>query len=189
MPDAPTTLTGQDRLIDEYLVVAAQSGDRRSLARLAARWQRRLIAHAWRLTGERSLAEDAAQSAWIDIVRGLPRLRDERAFPAWAYRITSRKAARAIAMRIMQRRRNAPVDESIASDDPSAFDTAGGADVRRAVAALPPAHRAAVALFYFDGLSVAETAVALDVPAGTVKSRLMHARAKLRAYLEGDDDA
>jgi len=46
--------------------------------------------------------------------------------------------------------------------------------------------RAAVALFHFEEMSVAEVAVALDVPVGTVKTRLMHARRKLRAVLEGD---
>ena len=47
--------------------------------------------------------------------------------------------------------------------------------------------RAAIALFYLEDMSVAEMAVALDVPAGTVKTRLMHARRKLRAALEGDE--
>ena len=47
--------------------------------------------------------------------------------------------------------------------------------------------RAAIALFHFEDMSIAETAVALDVPAGTVKTRLMHARRTLRAVLEGDE--
>lgn len=58
--------------------------------------------------------------------------------------------------------------------------------VARAVAELPPDQRAAVALFYLEDLRVAEIAAALDVPAGTVKTRLMHARRKLRAALEGE---
>jgi len=59
-------------------------------------------------------------------------------------------------------------------------------DVRAALAALPRAQRATVALVYLEDLSVAEVATALNVPAGTVKTRLMHARRKLRAALEGD---
>jgi DNA-directed RNA polymerase specialized sigma24 family protein len=59
--------------------------------------------------------------------------------------------------------------------------------LRAAVRALPPEQRAAIALFYFEGMTVAETAVALDVPAGTVKTRLMHARRKLRNALEGGE--
>jgi RNA polymerase sigma-70 factor (ECF subfamily) len=60
--------------------------------------------------------------------------------------------------------------------------------VRAAVRALPPDQRAAVALFYFEDLNIADTAIALDVPAGTVKTRLMHARRKLRETLDGGSD-
>lgn len=59
--------------------------------------------------------------------------------------------------------------------------------VRAAVRALPAGQRAAVGLFYFEEMSVAEVAVALDVPAGTVKTRLMHARRALRATLGGEN--
>ena len=64
-------------------------------------------------------------------------------------------------------------------------DAPAMARLRTALAGLPPEQRAAVALFHLEDLSVAETAVALNVPAGTVKTRLMHARRKLRTVLEG----
>jgi RNA polymerase sigma-70 factor (ECF subfamily) len=51
---------------------------------------------------------------------------------------------------------------------------------------LPAPQRASLALFYIEELSVAEIAIATDVPPGTVKTRLMHARNKVRAILEGD---
>lgn len=54
-----------------------------------------------------------------------------------------------------------------------------------AIATLPAPQRAALSLFYTEDLGVAEIAVALDVPPGTVKTRLMHARRKVRALLEG----
>ena len=57
--------------------------------------------------------------------------------------------------------------------------------VMEAVATLPAAQRSALALFYTEDLSVAEIAIALDIPPGTVKTRLMHARRKVRALLEG----
>ena len=55
----------------------------------------------------------------------------------------------------------------------------------RALASLPPGQRAALALFYHEGLSLAEVAVALDLLVGTVKTRLHHARLKLKNQLEG----
>jgi RNA polymerase sigma-70 factor (ECF subfamily) len=64
------------------------------------------------------------------------------------------------------------------------------APVQRAIAALPQDQRVAFALYHAGELSIAEIAVALDVPPGTVKTRLMHARRKIRAALEpkGDQD-
>jgi len=65
---------------------------------------------------------------------------------------------------------------------------AGGHEgLHAAIRGLPPEQRAAIALHHFDQLSVAEVAVALAVPVGTVKTRLFHARRKLRAILEGDE--
>ena len=60
--------------------------------------------------------------------------------------------------------------------------------VRAEMQGLPAPQRAALSLFYLEDLSVAEIAVALDVPPGTVKTRLMYARRKIRARLEGNSD-
>jgi RNA polymerase sigma-70 factor (ECF subfamily) len=176
------------RLLDEYLVVAAQGGDRRAFSDLVRRWQPRLVAHAWRLLGDGEAARDCVQAAWLEITRGLTGLQDERAFPAWAYRIVSRRCARDIAS--SRQRRN--ISRAAAAEPepaPGQTDFEGRDDARRlhgAIRDLPPAQRAAVALFHFEGLGIAEIAVALDVPAGTIKTRLMHARRALRAVLEGD---
>jgi len=180
-----------DRALDSTLILSARLGDRAALERLVRRWQPRLTAHARRLLGEAEPARDAVQSAWVEIVRGLDRLRDPAAFPAWAYRIVTRRCAATIG----GRRRDRVLAAGMAQEAGVLPEMPPGPDakddharLRAAVRALPPDQRAAIALFHFEGLSVAETAVALDVPAGTVKTRLMHARRKLRAALEGDQD-
>ena len=177
----------RDQLLDGYLVAAARLGDRKAFDLLARRWGRKLVAHAWRLTGDVDQAREAAQDGWIEIVRGLGRLRDERAFPAWAYQIVSRRCSRRIGR--LRRDRDlaaAASAEPVFDTAPDAADPGGEARLRTALAALPEAQRAAVGLFYLEDLSVAEAAIALNVPAGTVKTRLMHARRTLRAVLEGD---
>lgn len=176
------------RVLDEYLVLSAQAGDRKAFALLAERWHGRLAAHAWRLTGDRELALDAAQAAWVDIVRGLGRLHDARAFPAWAYRIVSRRCAGQIAAAMRRRELAAAAagEPAPSGADPEAAVDAGR--VRATIARLPPDQRSALALFYLEEMSVAEVAVALDVPLGTVKTRLMHARRKLREAMEGEGD-
>lgn len=178
-------------LLDEYLVLAAQNGDRRAFADLVRRWQRRLHAHAWRLTGDDEAAKDAAQAAWLEIARGLGSLKDERAFPVWAYRIVSRRCARDIAAIQLRRglARAAAVEPEPPPIQPDLEARDKSARLHAALRSLPSRQRAAVALFHFEELSIAEIAVALDVPAGTVKTRLMHARRALRAVLEGESHA
>ena len=175
-----------DRIIDEYLVVSSRAGDRTAFEALARRWQKKLIAHAWRLTGDTETARDAVQAGWIEIVRGLHRLQDERAFPAWAYRIISRRCAKLIGKTIRLREMSAefglqPIFEADNTDANIESER-----LRMAIRDLSPEQRSAIALFHFEELSVAEVAVALNVPAGTVKTRLMHARRKLRTVLEGE---
>lgn len=178
----------KERAFENYLVAAARTGDARALAQLAEFRGPRLVAHAARLLGDREVARDMVQEAWVEILRGLPGLRDEAAFLPWALRIVSRRVAREIARRQRGRRL---ADAVAAETEPLVPETGPGAAdaarVRAAIAALPPAQAATVALFYLEDLGVTEVATALDVPVGTVKTRLMHARANLRALL-GDDN-
>jgi len=179
----------RQRILDEFLVAAARSGDRRAFGQLVRRWNDKLIAHAWRLTGDVETARDAVQASWVEIVRGLDRLADERAFPAWAYRIASRRCAKLVGEAVRRRRMASQSQDEPrpAVDDYRA--SIDGAGLRAAISALPPPQRSAIALFYLEEMSVAEVAVALDVPAGTVKTRLLHARLKLREALKETDDA
>ena len=175
------------RILDAYLVASARLGDREAFGLLVRRWHGKLVAHAWRLLRDEDAAKDAVQESWAEMLRGLSRLRDEGAFRAWAYRIVSRRCARTIVRnrgerRLAEEMAAMPADEG--AEPPSALDVAA---VHRALASLPPEQQAAVALFYLEDMSVAEVAVALDVPAGTVKTRLMHARRKLRGAFEGDE--
>ncbi|OFW98866.1 MAG: hypothetical protein A3E78_13640 [Alphaproteobacteria bacterium RIFCSPHIGHO2_12_FULL_63_12] len=176
----------QGRIFDEYLAAAARAGDPRALAALARRWEQRLLRHAYRLTGNIEDARDVAQDAWIDIARGVRRLDDSAAFPAFAFRIVTRRAADFV-RRARRARRGAA---AFAAEPRPAFDGAEGIETGAAspglvaaMAALPAEQRAAIALFYQEDMSVAEIAAALGVPAGTVKTRLMAAREKLKAAL------
>lgn len=177
----------KERILDAYLVASARLGDREALGILVRRWNGKLLAHAWRLLRDREGARDAVQESWAEMLRGLSRLRDDGAFAAWIYRIVSRRCARHIGRKQGERRlaeamAATPADDGLA--EPSSLDVAA---VQRAITTLPPEQQAAIALFYLEEMSVAEVAVALDVPAGTVKTRLLHARRQLRAALEGDE--
>lgn len=178
----------KDRILEEFLVASVRLGDREAAGKLVALRGPRLLAHAARLIGNAEDARDIVQDAWIEILRGLGRLQDDRAFPAWCTRIVTRRAARVIADKVRHREIAAAEAADATwteSDGPVAADAHA---VREAIAALPREQAATVALFYLEDMSVAEVAHALDVPVGTVKTRLMHARTKLSEALKGGTD-
>jgi RNA polymerase sigma factor (sigma-70 family) len=179
--------TEQSIALDHYLVTVARMGDKSALNRLAQRWQPKLLRHAQRLLGEEEPALDATQDAWLDILRGLPGLREARAFPSWAYRIVSRRCAGTIRQR--QGRRQCDVAETfdgVASTTASPEQGASADELHMLLDSLPTHHRATLALFYLEGLTVGEIAAALEIAPGTVKTRLMHARQRMRATLQGE---
>jgi RNA polymerase sigma factor (sigma-70 family) len=163
-----------ERLFDEYLAASARAGSRIALEQLAARFHPRLLGHARRLTGDPDAARDAVQEAWIEILRGLHRLDDPAAFPAWAFRIVSRRCARWV-RRVQRRRRmdagyaSEPREAATANEGERAWEASRLAHAMRA---LPPEQHAAMALFYLEDLSVAEISVALGVPPGKLRRSL-----------------
>ena len=185
----PGAARDAERILDEYLAAAARAGDRAAWERLVTRWQPRLLRHAWRLTGNADQARDRVQEAWVEILRGLHRLDDVAAFPAWAFRIVTRRCQRGFARAARERQGIAELSHEtneLAVDHASGEHAAELANVIAVMRELPAPQRVALALFYLDNLGVAEIAIALDVPPGTVKTRLMHARNKIRARLEGE---
>jgi RNA polymerase sigma-70 factor (ECF subfamily) len=176
-----------DVVRSELLLLRHRSGDRAALAELVRLWERPLLYYLRRLLDSEPDAWDALQESWVHALRDLPRLRDDRAFAAWLYTIARRVALRA-------RRRTRPDEPLPGDDDPDAPaaaepDAALGLDdpldVHRALAALSLAHREVLTLHFLEGFSIAEIAAITSAPAGTVKSRLFHAKRALKKLLEG----
>lgn len=174
------------RALDALLVAKARTGDRQAFTVLAERWTPRMVGHAYRLLGNREEAQDSAQDAWVEIVKGLKGLKHDDAFAVWALRIVSRRCARTIGKNQTDRTLKTELGhEALSTAQSTQPGFADAKAVRRAINALPSGQRAAIGLFYLEDFSVAEIAAALNVPTGTVKTRLMHARKSLRDLLEG----
>lgn len=162
---------------DQLLVMDAQDRAPGAMDRLVERWQRRLWQHAARLTGDGQAAWDVTQQTWLAIIRGLHRLEDPARFRAWAYRIATNKAADWI-----RHRRAAPGqagDDIAERPAPQAGDR-DPTGVRELLGMLNAEKQVVLSLHYFDRLGIEEIGVALGLPAGTVKSRLHHARRELK---------
>lgn len=130
-----------------------------------------------------SQTEETLIEYYAVAIRGLRGLRDPAQFRAWIYGIATRKCADVIRATTRRRRLDA---EGVAGElsAPVAYSTAEQQiDLATAIRGLPPIHRAAVHLFYLEELSVEEIASVLGVPAGTVKSRLHHARDAIKRQL------
>jgi RNA polymerase sigma-70 factor (ECF subfamily) len=176
-----------DRFLDEYLVLLSQAGSTDALDGLVRRWTPRLLRYAARVLGGSTeaaeTARDVVQETWIGAIRGLRGLRDPAHFPAWIYGIATRKCADTIRTNTRRRRLDAraAADETGGQAASPALDNQ--IDLAAAIGRLAPTDRAVVHLFYREDLKVEEIASALGIPAGTVKSRLHHAREALKRQL------
>ncbi|HTC81845.1 MAG TPA: sigma-70 family RNA polymerase sigma factor [Acidimicrobiia bacterium] len=179
---------------DEALAAAANSGDRGALETLLARHLDRVHAICRRVTGHPEDALDATQEALIAVTRGLHRYDGRALFTTWLYRVSTNAA-----LDELRRRKRRPEPAELSDDRPPAASGAGGAaavgsspvesavaarlDVDAALAGLSPEFRAAVVLRDLCDLDYAEIAEILDVPIGTVRSRIARGRAAIANQL------
>jgi RNA polymerase sigma-70 factor (ECF subfamily) len=171
-----------------WLVLRAQAGDRAALEALLAHADGLLRPYATLMLRDADAAEDVLQDVLLAIYRKLGTLREPRAFAAWARRIASREIFRAL----RRLRAHDQLHDELPPDLPADADTPSPPDsllqrLPELLQRVSPASRAVLALHYMDDLSLDETAAVLDLPTGTVKSRLAYGLATLRRVLAGEE--
>ncbi len=158
-------------------------GDRGEFEKLYRRYYDRLFRFVLRVSGRMNLVEDVINDTMMVIWRKAGEYRGAAQASTWIFGIAYRKALKAISREL---RAPETVDELPEIEQPPSdtLDRDGlHAAIRQAVMQLPPEHRAVVDLTFFFNKSYDEVAQILDCPVGTVKSRMFHARAKLRPLL------
>jgi RNA polymerase sigma-70 factor (ECF subfamily) len=171
--------------MDRLLVEQAQRGDREAFTTLAFELSDRLFAVAHRILRDFDAAGDALQVTLLRIWRDLPSLRDVTTVEGWCYRIL----VRACHDQLRTQRRRAPILDLLPAPatDPGPEQSVAARDqLDRAFRRLSTEQRAAIVLQYYRGLSLLEIAEVLDVPVGTVRSRLHYAKQVMRAAIEAD---
>ncbi|MEX2168130.1 MAG: RNA polymerase sigma factor [Pirellulales bacterium] len=175
----------RDRIILESALLAVrwQRGDRSSFDGIVELWERPLFYYLRRLAASEEDAWELLQEAWLKVVKSLGTLRDPHTLPAFLYTTARNTALSRMRGRVLETNYdfadNLLDDRSI--DDHAALENAE--EVHRALDQLPLAQREALTLHYLQDLSLDDIASVLNVPLGTVKSRLFYAKRALRDIL------
>jgi RNA polymerase sigma-70 factor (ECF subfamily) len=175
--------------VDPGVLAAAQHGDDAAFVDLMRHYDRRLRIVAYHTLGDRRLMDDVLQDVTIRVYRSIARFRGDSSLGTWLCRVTYRACCDAMAR--SARTRTLALDEVPDPPDPSpdpAEALATKEALAQAFAALPPGQRLAVLLVDREGYDYATTATILDVPMGTLASRLNVARATLRRCLTASMD-
>jgi RNA polymerase sigma-70 factor (ECF subfamily) len=166
---------------DPAVVRAAAQGDTGAFADLVRGYQAPVYGFLRHLLADATLAEDVAQETFVRAYQRMASFRFESKFSTWLFSIARNAGVDAVRshgrrLRLVER----------APSSPPVVDPAASAEVSAAVAALAPRLREPLLLVEVLGLSYREAAAMLDIPEGTVKSRVFHAREALAAWFEED---
>jgi RNA polymerase sigma-70 factor (ECF subfamily) len=166
---------------DDALALAARAGDRAALERLLHAHADRIHAVCRRIIANPEDALDATQEAMLAVARGISRFDGSARISTWIYRVATNAALDELRR---QRRRPVPAEPAVAAD-PFGDGTAAvdaRLDVDAALASIPEDFRVAVVLRDLCDLDYAEIAEILDLPPGTVRSRISRGRTALEAW-------
>jgi len=173
---------------DQDLAAAALRGDRNAFAELVCRYRDGVVNVVYRMCGDPDLAEEAAQEAFLKAWQSLSGYKPEYPFRGWIYRIAINRALDALrrsprSVDLDSPEMEAALPGTMPDPEDAAIQRESVERVRRAVLALPEASRAVLILREYEQLSYQEIAAALNIPVGTVMSRLNYARGQLRKGL------
>jgi len=186
--------------LDASDVARFQRGQEEAFEALVQRREREVYQVAWRLLGDPEDAREAVQESFLRAFRSLKKFRGEATFRTWVIGIAINVCRNRVATAEEKVRRRSRSTEPQEEDDPpeglAVVDGAPGPErqvygaelkeaLGRALLTLPTEHREILVLREVQGLEYEELAAALDLPVGTVKSRLCRARQALRELLQG----
>jgi RNA polymerase sigma-70 factor (ECF subfamily) len=164
---------------DAEAIKRCQQGDREAFRHLVERYQKKAVGHAVAILFDRDDAEDAVQEAFIDAFQAIGRFDTSRTFYQWFYVLLRNRCYKLTA----KRRPTENIDDVqlLASQPGTSDDTR--LTLEKALRSLTYEEREIVSLKYFSGLSYDELAAHLQIPRGTVMSRLFNARQRLQRKL------
>mgnify|MGYP003632005073 CR=1 FL=1 len=172
---------------DVVLIERYQKGDVNALNHLVKKWHVQFCKFALWIVKDADVAKDIAQESWSVIIQKLEDLKEPEKFKSWAISIVNRKAIDFL--RAKNREQKKLTKHYIESDKVDSFlDTDDNSSIKKAlltsVEKLSTEHQIVLRLFYKEGYSLNEISEIVEISVGTVKSRLFHAREKLKTILK-----
>ncbi len=184
-PRKISQLAGKDSG-DLALLELIAAGDRDALTDLYARYHARLFKFVFRLTRSHTAAEELVNDIMLAVWRSARNFRGDSKPSTWIFGIAYRQALKRLSRKKLSIASYFDVDH-LPDNDARSFEQEDW--VRHGIETLPPAQRLAVELVFYLGLSYDEVAAVTDCPVNTVKTRMFHARRKLRQQLQASASA
>ncbi|WP_411895637.1 RNA polymerase sigma factor [Winogradskyella sp. A2] len=171
--------------IDESLVEAFKAGDRKAMASLVKRWHKTFCNKAYWLVKDKDVAKDIAQDSWAIIIDKIDTLKEPRQFKYWAYRIVCNKSMDWLRVQSIKQKNTIGYEIEIQKSTQVVSDNDKlKQQLLKAINDLPRAQKAVIRLFYLESYTIKQISDILDISVGTTKSRLFHAREKLKITLK-----
>ena len=171
---------------DQILIDLIVKGDRRALELLFERHSVRIYRFILRFTGNPSLTEDVVSEVFLEVWRRPDGFRGKSQVSTWLFAIARNKALQALRPRSEEQLDDgaaAAIVDTANDPETAVHQNSRRAIIQRCLLQLPPAQREIVDLVYYHEKSVAEVAQIVGVPAGTVKTRMFHARSRMAELL------
>ena len=171
----------------DALVILAQSGNKKALAMLYTTLQPGLVRFAYKLCNNQQWALDASQDAWIKSIKSLVRLNDPRAFKSWLFRAVRWTVLDYVRKHLAEQKAQISLAQTTDIENPLAIEKKQ-LSLSEMISELPEDEKQAIYLFYHEEMRLSEIAIVQDVPLNTVKTRLYRGKAKLKLWLEKQDE-
>ena len=165
-------------------VLEAQQGDKSAFTHLCRHFHPNLLRFSYKLSANEQLAHDAVQNSWLKITKSITRIEDPRAFRSWIYRCVRWQTYDLLKKSKNQDDKHVVDDvDSFCAPEPEQNSTWESNNLLNHISTLSDIDKQSIHLFYLEQMSLQEISIILDVPVGTIKSRLNRARKVLKQKL------
>jgi RNA polymerase sigma factor (sigma-70 family) len=170
------------------LVLRCRQGQKSAFEELIRMWEKRLFYYVHRLVDDEHDAWQILQETWLKVLRSIHKLREPKKLPAWLYSTARNTAVTHLRYEYARKsllENNENISKEMGPDTLLRIDDVEQMHYGLGRLSLP--HREVLTLFFLQDLSLEDIALVLDIPVGTVKSRLYHAKRSLKNVLQGKE--